>query len=322
MSELSFACKKVVKELVVNAINGFVTFEEKHETANTTTNIDSYIDNKAGELQIDVKDNNKLIDALCSDDELNELNDDSPVVIFFMEYFELENVTMDCLKCLVESIKSIYDVMTPLSYNDKCNAKYLNHPYLKWIVDMKEVKTIKEGLKVVKIIDCNDINILKKYSDLQSITFGTYFNQPITALEKCTQLQSVTFKYCFNQPITALEKCTQLQSVTFGHYFNQPITALEKCAQLRSVTFGYMFNQPVTALEKCTQLQSVTFGYMFNKPITALVKCTQLQSVTFGYMFNRPITALEKCTQLQLINLKKGYKHTALGNLHNKIQFI
>ena len=160
------------------------------------------------------------------------------------------------------------------------------------------------------------------------------FNQQISGgvFDKLTQLQQLTFGFYFNQPVMlsygncgVFDKLTQLQLLTFGYSFNQPVgKSLDKLIQLKQLTFGVSFNKPVGdgVFDKLSQLQQLTFGDRFNQTVDGIFdKLSQLQQLTFGHQFTQQLDIPSNikilklnCNNVHIINnLPNGVEELVLG---------
>ena len=60
---------------------------------------------------------------------------------------------------------------------------------------------------------------------VHTLTFGFYFNQPLTAESIPDSVHTLTFGRNFNQPLIAGSIPDSVHTLTFGSYFDQPLTA-------------------------------------------------------------------------------------------------
>jgi hypothetical protein len=144
------------------------------------------------------------------------------------------------------------------------------------LIQKKDLLTHLRSIRFTHAFNSSVNDLLSALRSLQSVTFGSRFNQPIT-FTLPSSLRSIEFGWDFNQPVVLPNS---LQSVKFGWDFNQPIVLPNS---LQSVEFGFRFNQPVVLPNS---LQSVKFDVDFNQPI---VLPNSLQSVEFGLFFNQPV---------------------------------
>jgi hypothetical protein len=78
---------------------------------------------------------------------------------------------------------------------------------------------------------------------LESITFGSNFNQPLDKVVFPLGLKSVTFGECFNQSLEKVNIPPNLESITFGEGFNQNLDNVIFPESLHSISFGMQFTQ-------------------------------------------------------------------------------
>jgi hypothetical protein len=182
----------------------------------------------------------------------------------------------------------------------------------------------------------NSVNL----RDIQTLTFGNDFNQPLgTILDSLTNLQTLTFGNKFNngkkyndpldmnKPLgTSLNKLTNLRTLTFGEQFNQMLgDSLNKLTDLRTLTFGEQFNQILgNSLDSLINLQTLTFGYNFrnnyNNLNTSLDKLTNLQTLTFGEHFNQRLNnSLKNLTKLQTLKFSREFNNPLDNSLDSLI---
>ncbi len=98
----------------------------------------------------------------------------------------------------------------------------------------------------VKLLLINDdvhLKYLLSFTNLIQLTFGTYFNQPLTRGVLPSTLIKLTFGYCFNKPLKCGVFPSTLSQLTFGSNFNQPLTREVLPSTLNQLTFGYSFDQ-------------------------------------------------------------------------------
>ena len=135
---------------------------------------------------------------------------------------------------------------------------------------------------------------LTDLTDVQYLTFGQSFNQPVRGLD-LKHVTHLTFGESFNQPVEGLD-LKHVTHLRFGDNFNQPIEGLDlkHVTELIFPTASqslWGFNQPVRDLN----LKNVTkleFGDSFNQPVEGL----DLKNVTelvFGESFNQPVKGLD-----------------------------
>ena len=156
---------------------------------------------------------------------------------------------------------------------------------------------------------------------LESITFGSHFNQNIDEVKFPDSLQSITFGFWFNQNIDEVKFPDSLQILTFGRHFNQKIDEVKFPANLQSITFGDYFNQKIDEVKFPANLQSITFGNYFNQKIDEVKFPNSLQSITFGYLFNQNIDKLLLLPNLQNITLPESFDSTDFPP-HLKVTYI
>lgn len=82
--------------------------------------------------------------------------------------------------------------------------------------------------KIKHLHDVKHLDHIHKFTSLETIKFGKYFDQPISPLSTLTQLHTIEFGSYFNQPIYALCNmpfATLLNIIKFGKHFNQPVSS-------------------------------------------------------------------------------------------------
>ncbi len=92
--------------------------------------------------------------------------------------------------------------------------------------------------KIKHLHDVRHLDYIHKFTSLQTIEFGKYFDHPISPLSTLTQLHTIVFGSYFNQPIHTL--CNMpfsklLKTITFGKHFNQPINSLVSMDSLQTL---------------------------------------------------------------------------------------
>eukprot|EP00752_Nemacystus_decipiens_P017229 g15434.t1 len=150
---------------------------------------------------------------------------------------------------------------------------------------------------------------------LKQLSFGDFFNLPITGVVWPTSLQQLSFGYDFNGPIAGVVWPASLQQLSFGKAFNQPIAGVVWPTSLQQLTFGRCFNQPITGVVWPTSLQQLSFGYDFNQPITGVMWPASVQQLTFGYLFNQPIAGAVWPTSLQQLTFGNMFNQPIAGIL-------
>ena len=165
---------------------------------------------------------------------------------------------------------------------DKVKEVFKDDNLNKWFDEIWVKTMINKSIKTKKIIifdsklfniDYNKLkNLLSKTPNLESLTFGDNFDEPLGDLLKgLTSLQSLTFGYYFNQPLgDSLKELTSLKSLNFydSFRFNQPLgDSLKGLTNLQLLKFGRAFNQPLgNSLNGLTSLEFLRFGQEFNQP--------------------------------------------------------
>ena len=143
-------------------------------------------------------------------------------------------------------------------------------------------------------------------SALQSLTFGTYFNESLAQARLPSGLQSLTFGVWFNQSLENVTLPSGLQNLTFGDHFDQSLEHVTLPCGLQTLTFGGFFDQSLEKVELPRGLQHLAFGYDFRShDLGNMTLPSGLQSLTFGALFNR---SLEKVT------LPSGLRRLAFGH--------
>ncbi|GAM24567.1 hypothetical protein SAMD00019534_077420, partial [Acytostelium subglobosum LB1] len=146
---------------------------------------------------------------------------------------------------------------------------------------------------------------------IKTLTFGKWFNQPITSSTFPTSLISLTFGESFNQPIPPGSLPSSITSLTFGYKFRQEVFVGSLPCSLTSLTFygSYPMDKLVKAggfppsLIKLEgdichtispgsfpmSLQSLRINNTFNETLTTRILPPSLTSLTLGDAFNKPI---------------------------------
>jgi hypothetical protein len=74
-------------------------------------------------------------------------------------------------------------------------------------------------------------------------------------------VQSISFGSDFNQPLHENVLPKSLRSITFGSFFNQPILENVLPPLLQSITFGYAFRHSLLGNVLPNSVEFVSFGY-------------------------------------------------------------
>jgi hypothetical protein len=144
------------------------------------------------------------------------------------------------------------------------------------------------------------------WNTLESVTFGSRFNQSIADVTLPSGLQSLTFGRRFNQSMDHVTLPSGLQSLTFGVLFNQSIGDVTLPSGLQSLTFGNNFNQSMDNVILPSGLQSLTFGQFFNQSIDNVTFPSGLQSLTLHAWYNQSIGHVTLPCGLQVIYVEDG----------------
>ena len=214
-------------------------------------------------------------------------------------------------------------------FTDETN--YTKYDKDKNSLDINRITTLCNENNEEFSLDLNNSLNSVNLRDIQTLTFGNDFNQPLgNILDSLTNLQTLTFGREFNngkkindplnmeKPLdTSLYNLTNLQTLTFGEQFNQILgNSLDKLTNLQTLTFGHYFrnknNQLTNELDKLTNLQTLTFGAEFNQKLgNSLDKLTNLQTLTFGESFTnfgwKLSDSLDTLTNLQTLNFGREF---------------
>ena len=106
-------------------------------------------------------------------------------------------------------------------------------------------------------------------SSLQSLTFGTHFNQELDQVTLPSIVQSFTFGIHFNQILFGVTLPSSLQSLTFVHvHLNQRRGQERPCPAIcKAWPLAMAFNQSLDRTTLPSSLQSLTFGTHFNQEL-------------------------------------------------------
>ena len=78
-------------------------------------------------------------------------------------------------------------------------------------------------------------------SSLQTLKFGSRFNQSLASVKLPEALQEISFGYYYNMSIKGVRWPSKLHTLTFGNDFNQPLETLP--ASLKTLVLGAHFVQ-------------------------------------------------------------------------------
>ena len=124
-------------------------------------------------------------------------------------------------------------------------------------------------------------------SDLQSLTFGNYFNKSLAQVRLPSGMQSLTFGTWFDQSLQKVTLPSGLQNLTFGDHFDQSLENVTLPSGLKTLTFGLFFDHSLRKVELPRGLQHLTFGYYFHwVDLWNVTLPSGLQSLTVGPVFN------------------------------------
>ena len=107
-------------------------------------------------------------------------------------------------------------------------------------------------------------------NSLETLQFGTYFNQQVDQLKLSPLLRSLIFGWCFNRSIDSLVLPQSLTQLCLGYEFNQPIRGDIFPPQLKSLILGDNFNRPIHEWKLPNSLTQLKFGSSFCQPICDL----------------------------------------------------
>ena len=160
---------------------------------------------------------------------------------------------------------------------------------------------------ITKIHGLERLNKIALPSSLQSLTFGSHFNQSLENVTLPSSLQSLTFGACFNQSLENVTLPGSLQSLTFGNDFDQSLENVTLPGSLQSLTFGACFNQSLENVTLPGSLQSLTFGNDFDQSLENVTLPGCLQSLTFGLRFNQSLKNVTLPSSLQSLTLVNDF---------------
>jgi phage-related protein len=209
------------------------------------------------------------------------------------------------------SIKFIID-----NFNDNCLEEWLDSILLSEYYKKKEIK-------IDNLLKNEIIRIKPKILDLESLTLGDTFNEPLgDLLNGLTKLKVLKFGYNFNQPLCdSLKDLTKLEVLEFSEYdgeFNQPLgDSLKGLTNLKILIFGKKFNKRFgNSLKYLTNLEELKLGKQFNQQFDDSLKyLTNLKILKFDYSkektdfsFNRLLgDSLKYLSNLEYLNFGNNF---------------
>ncbi|GAM25538.1 hypothetical protein SAMD00019534_087130 [Acytostelium subglobosum LB1] len=129
-------------------------------------------------------------------------------------------------------------------------------------------------------------------SRLQSLTFGTYFDQTLDDRALPPSLTSLTFGGHFKQELKPGTLPSTLTTLKFGVIYNKQLMADVLPSSLTSLTLGDDFNQILLPGTLPSRLKTLVIGHMFNQKINRDVLPNGLEYITFGDALNQSIEFL------------------------------
>ncbi|EGG18631.1 SMAD/FHA domain-containing protein [Cavenderia fasciculata] len=153
---------------------------------------------------------------------------------------------------------------------------------------------------------------------LQVLKFGSRFDSKIEVLP--FDLKQLSFGTWFNQPISKNLLPFGLQHLTFGHLFNHSLDSTILPLSLVYLDVGDTYDHPITSttFAKDSQLETLILGTAFASTIEDSSLPPSLKYLTIGSSFDKDLTYTNipsTLVQLKLI----GSKPSTL-NIHNTIQ--
>ena len=126
-------------------------------------------------------------------------------------------------------------------------------------------------------------------SCLESLTFGSHFQQSLALVHLPRSLQCLTLGADFDQNLTNVHLPTGLKSLTLGYHFNQSLERVTLPRRLQSLTFGHDFNQSLEQVNLPSSLQHLFFGHDFNQPLDRVTLPSSIESIAFGANFRQSL---------------------------------
>ncbi len=121
------------------------------------------------------------------------------------------------------------------------------------------------------------------------LTFGCYFNQPLSIGVIPNSVTHLNFGYDFNQALSIGVIPENVIHLTFGYSFNQPLSVGVIPNSVTHLTFVHSFNQPLSIGVIPESVTHLTFGDSFNQPLSVGVIPESVTHLTFLGDFNQPV---------------------------------
>lgn len=125
---------------------------------------------------------------------------------------------------------------------------------------------------------------------LETLTFGSMFNQPVDRLTLPSSLSSLQFGRCFNQPVDGLVLPKSLLSLKLSTEFDHSIVALNLPSTLTQLKFGFEYRQSLRDWTPPASLKHLILPGQFDLSRSGLSRLPDsLESLQFGLMSDQPL---------------------------------
>ena len=156
-------------------------------------------------------------------------------------------------------------------------------------------------------------------TNLQVLTFGRYYNQPLIKFfdNKNDKAPENNHDYFLGRPLdNSLSTLINLQVLTFGKYFNQPLdNCLSNLVNLRELTLGANFNQQVNIPDGIKKL-------VLNCNLQNIIDYlpSSIEELVLGDNFNSELNNLP--SSIKKIKIENDEYDKKLNNLPSQIEIL
>ena len=142
-------------------------------------------------------------------------------------------------------------------------------------------KKLPETLKTFHLDSQNDQIIPDFPASIESLVFGTSFNQPLHP-NLPPQLKELIFGHLYSYPIPHILP-ESLVHMEFSSYYDHPLPP-KLPSNLQVLIFGYKYDHPLPSILPDT-LRYIEFGSYYNKPLPKKLP-SQLREIRFDTRYN------------------------------------
>jgi len=149
------------------------------------------------------------------------------------------------------------------------------------------------------------------FKDIKHLQFQSNFNESLHKYISnpiFNEVESIHFGSLFDQNIDSLNKCDNLKYLQFGYYFNKSTDNLPK--NLKTIIYGYSFNK---SLNNLPQIEILKLGFCFQQSLDFLPSSLLHLELLFHYPHN---------IRMHINPFKNIKRNLSLSNLPRRLETL